>query len=70
MREGYAFVAFTARGRALAETLRASLGGTLAEEGVSLADWTAENFPERQALIFVAAAGIAVWFLSVRKRAA
>ena len=60
MREGYAFVAFTARGRALAETLRASLGGTLAEEGVSLADWTAENFPERQALIFVAAAGIAV----------
>ncbi|MCR5577569.1 MAG: cobalt-precorrin 5A hydrolase [Oscillospiraceae bacterium] len=63
MREGFAIVAFTARGRALAETLCAALGGTLAQpdgEGFSLADWTAENFPARQALIFVGAAGIAV----------
>ena len=60
MREGFAFVAFTARGRALADKLRAELGGTLAEEGFSLADWTAENFAARQALIFVGAAGIAV----------
>lgn len=62
MREGYAFVAFTDRGRALAEKLRAALGGALAGtgEGFSLAAWTEENFPARQALIFVGAAGIAV----------
>lgn len=63
MREGYAFIAFTPRGRALAERLRAVLGGTLAEpeaEDFSLAVWTAEHFPARQALIFIGAAGIAV----------
>ena len=63
MREGYAVIAFTARGAALAEGLHAELGGTLAQpgaEGFSLAAWTAEHFPARQALIFVGAAGIAV----------
>lgn len=63
MREGFAFVAFTARGAALAERLRGELGGTLAgpwEEGFSLSAWTAEHFPARQALIFTGAAGIAV----------
>jgi cobalt-precorrin 5A hydrolase len=62
MREGYAWIAFTARGAALAEGLRAELGGTLARpgaEGFSLAAWTAEHFPARQALIFIGAAGIA-----------
>ena len=63
MREGFAFIAFTPRGRALAERLREELGGTLADsevEGFSLAAWTAEHFPARQALIFIGAAGIAV----------
>ena len=62
MREGYAFVAFTGSGAALAEKLRAELGGTLqiAGGGFSLRAWTAQNFPEREALIFIGATGIAV----------
>ena len=62
MREGFAFVAFTGKGAALAERLRAELGGTvqIPGEGFSLSAWTAENFPEREALIFIGAAGIAV----------
>ena len=62
MREGYAFAAFTGRGEALAESLRARLGGTLRGrgDGTPLADWTAEQFPRREALIFVGAAGVAV----------
>lgn len=62
MREGTAFVAFTGNGAILAETLRASLGGTLQVSGAgfSLSEWTEENFPKREALIFVGAAGIAV----------
>ena len=55
MREGFAFVAFTGKGAALAERLRAELGGTvqIPGEGFSLGAWTAENFPEREALIFI-----------------
>ena len=62
MREGFAFVAFTRKGAALAERLRAELGGAVqtAGEGFSLSAWTEENFPEREALIFIGAAGIAV----------
>ena len=60
MREGIAVAAFTQRGEALAEKLGAALGGTLRRDGCSLAAWTAENFPRREALIFVGAAGIAV----------
>lgn len=61
MREGFAVVAFTRRGSALAERLCAALGGTLRPPGASsLAEWTAESFPRREALIFVGAAGIAV----------
>ncbi len=60
MREGFAFTAFTARGQALAETLRAELGGTLRGADLPLAAWTAAEFPRREALIFVGAAGIAV----------
>ena len=62
MREGFAFVAFTGKGAALAERLRAELGGTvqIPGEGFSLSAWTAENFPEREALIFIGAAGIAL----------
>ena len=62
MREGFAFVAFTGKGAALAERLCAELGGTvqIPGEGFSLGAWTAENFPEREALIFIGAAGIAL----------
>ena len=62
MRKGFAFVAFTGNGAALAEKLCAELGGTLqvAGEDFSLSAWTAENFPKREALIFIGAAGIAV----------
>ena len=62
MREGIAWVAFTERGTALAETLRSSLGGTVQRggEGFSLDAWAAENFPKREALVVVGAAGIAV----------
>ena len=62
MREGIALVAFTGNGAALAEKLCTELGGTLQVAGgnFSLSAWTAENFPKREALIFVGAAGIAV----------
>ncbi len=57
-----AYLAFTERGRALAETLRAALGGEVSctRDGVSLRDWTAEQFTTKRALVFVGAAGIAV----------
>ena len=61
MREGFAYSAFTERGQALAQKLCASLGGQVrGEGGVSLADWTAEQFPLRAGLVFIGAAGIAV----------
>ena len=62
MREGIAWLAFTERGTALAETLRDSLGGALQRggEGFSLDAWAAENFPKREALVVIGAAGIAV----------
>ena len=60
----YAFLAFTDRGASLAEKLCRALGGSLTaahgEAEFSLSAWTAENFPRRDALIFVGAAGIAV----------
>ena len=62
MREGIAVIAFTKRGAALAERLSADLGGSVSRSGeaCSLADWTAEQFPRREALLFIGAAGIAV----------
>ena len=63
MRDGIAIAAFTERGMCLAETLGTALGGTLRRiggDGLSLREWTAENFPDKEALIFVGAAGIAV----------
>ena len=59
MREGIALTAFTAHGKALAERLKAELGGTVRTEE-DLADWTQTAFKHREALIFVGAAGIAV----------
>ena len=59
-----AFLAFTDRGAALAERLRAALGGTVTaahgDGAFSLAAWTAEVFAARRPLVFVGAVGIAV----------
>ena len=63
MRHGIAVVAFTPRGAELGRLLAEELGASLAcsgQEGFSLTDWTAEQFPKREALVFVGAAGIAV----------
>ena len=63
MRSGQiAYLAFTEKGRALAETLRASLGGEVSctRDGVTLAAWTARAFADARALVYVGAAGIAV----------
>lgn len=61
---GIAYLSFTERGAALAERLRASLGGVTAsargEGGVRLAEWTAEAFATERALVYVGAVGIAV----------
>lgn len=59
-----AYLSFTDRGAALAERLRAVLGGeascTRRIEGFSLLQWTAEAFCDYDALVFVGAVGIAV----------
>ncbi len=62
MRSGYAFAAFTEKGRLLAEKLCERTGGTVDMPGdaVPLSAWTDEQFRNRAALIFVGAAGIAV----------
>lgn len=52
-------ISFTDRGQKLAETLARELDGQ-AVRGMSLAQWTRENFRAGNALIFVGAAGIAV----------
>ncbi len=56
------WLAFTKKGRALAETLCTALGGEVSctRDGVSLSDWTAWAFFHKRALVFVGAAGIAV----------
>lgn len=58
-----AYLSFTDRGDALAERLRAALGGTASctrrMEGFSLPQWTAEAFETFDALVFVGAVGIA-----------
>ena len=58
-----AYIAFTARGLALAQQLAAACPGSVARggaDGVRLTDWTAAQFTQSDALIFVGAAGIAV----------
>ena len=58
-----AVAAFTDRGEDLAMLVGAALGARvdrLGGKGISLADWTAAQFPVRRALVFVGAAGIAV----------
>ena len=63
MRDGsIACLAFTERGRALANRICGALGGeaSCTRDGVGLRDWTAAHFPTARALIYVGAAGIAV----------
>lgn len=57
-----AYLAFTEKGCALAQTLCASLGGEVSctRDGVRLADWTAKALSSKRALVYVGAAGIAV----------
>lgn len=58
-----AYLAFTSRGLALARKLAAAQPGAVArcgENGVTLANWTAAQFAQSDALVFVGAVGIAV----------
>ena len=57
-----AYLAFTARGEALARRLAEALPGSVSRCGgkVTLKGWTAEHFAQNEALIFVGAVGIAV----------
>ena len=61
-RAGSAYLAFTARGEALARRLAEALPGSVSRcgGGVTLKGWTAEHFAQNEALIFVGAVGIAV----------
>lgn len=57
-----AYLAFTAKGEALAQRLAEALPGSVSRCGgdVTLKGWTAEHFAQNEALIFVGAVGIAV----------
>ena len=58
-----AYLAFTEKGLALAEKLSAAYPGSVSRcgaGGVKLSDWTAQQFAQSDALIFVGAVGIAV----------
>ena len=57
-----ASLAFTSRGKALADGLASRLGGTAdrCTPPVTLDDWTCAHFDSCDALVFVGAAGIAV----------
>lgn len=57
-----AYLAFTDRGMALAETLAAALGGEVmrCSRPLKLDAWTAAEFPTADGLVFVGAVGIAV----------
>ena len=58
-----AYLAFTAKGLVLAQHLAETCPGTVTRcggDGVSLAAWTAKQFADADALVFVGAVGIAV----------
>ena len=57
-----AYLAFTDTGEELARRLAQALGGvpSRCNRPLSLRDWTAQNFPHADGLVFVGAAGIAV----------
>ena len=67
-----AYLAFTDRGMKLAVELSEALGGRLSRcgNGLSLGQWTEENFDSCDGLVFVGAAGIAVRAIApyVRKK--
>ena len=57
-----AYLAFTAKGLALAQQLAQTCPGSVSRcglGGVTLAGWTAQQFAAADALVFVGAAGIA-----------
>ena len=56
-----AYLAFTSKGLALARKLAAAQPGAVArcgENGVTLANWTAAQFAQSDALVFVGAVGM------------
>lgn len=57
-----AYLAFTAKGKALADGLASALGGTVmrCNQPLSLEAWTSAQFADAGGLVFVGAAGIAV----------
>ena len=66
-RTGIVYLSFTERGNALAEYIRGEIGGETAclnkkidKKILSLDEWTKEAFANREALIYIGAAGIAV----------
>lgn len=65
-----AYLAFTAKGEALARRLAEALPGSVSRCGgdVTLKGWTAEHFAQDEALIFVGAVGIAVRAIAPRCR--
>lgn len=60
--DAIACLAFTERGRALAERISAAMGGEVSctRDGIRLREWTQLWFTRARALVFVGAAGIAV----------
>ena len=57
-----AYIAFTEKGKALADALAATLGGETmrCNAPLGLEEWTAAHFATEDGLVFVGAAGIAV----------
>ncbi len=60
MREGISIVAFTRRGKELADRLAVFLNGTVKPESENLQNWVEASFGHCSALIFIGATGIAV----------
>ena len=64
MSEGIVYLAFTEKGKELAGQISTGVGGsvycTRDAEDFSLYDWTRRMFSEKEALVFIGAAGIAV----------
>ena len=58
----YALIAFTDKGKALADTIAEALGGECmrCNRPMNLDEWTKTNFKKNKGLIIVGAVGIAV----------